>query len=416
MFAKALVLQYEDVTVAICVVDICAMRRELLDEVKKQVHAVTGIHPHNVLLSSTHTHASGSVESLLLGAADLPYRQKLPASIVQSIAQAQQKLCNATVAFGSVDEPEFVLCRRYKMKDGYEARNPVTGESDLVKTNPFGGEDQILEPVSQPDPQMCYVAFKNEEGEWLSLLANYSLHYVGDWQNGTISPDYFGAFSKHLKNKLNANDSFVAMMSNGTSGEINIWDFLNPERFPTENFKKSNFIGEVLAKKVCESVNNLEWKKNAPLSVNYKEVTVETRKPDTVSLDKFREIVSATSFEDLRGIDYSTMQKLYAREQVLLNEYPDTIKFPVQAIKIGNIVIGALGGEFFAETGLALKSESGQYQYFTVTLANDYVGYVCPEHEIQKGGYETWRCRTSYLHLKAEQQIREELCDLIHMH
>lgn len=413
MYAKALVLTYEDVTVAICVIDICAMKRELLDEVKKQVQIQTGIHPHNILISSTHTHASGSVESLLLGAADLPYRQKLPALIVQSIVEAQQKLCDAAIGFGSVDAPEYVLCRRYEMKDGYESRNPVTGELDQIKTNPFGGEDQILSPMSEPDPQLCYLAVKNEEGEWLSILANYSLHYVGDWENGTISPDYFGSFSKQLKNKLSAKEDFVAIMSNGTSGEINIWDFLNPERFPKENFKKSDLIGEELAQKVCDSLNNIEWKSGLPLSVRYKEVFVDTRKPDAASLNKSNKIVSETSFEDLKGISYDAMQKLYAREQVLLNEFPDTISFPIQALRIGDIVVGALGGEFFAETGFALKSAANSYKYFTITIANDYVGYVCPEHEIERGGYETWRCRTSFLHVKAEQQIRNELFELI---
>ncbi len=37
LFAKALVLQNNNITIAICVVDICAMRREFLDEVKQVV-------------------------------------------------------------------------------------------------------------------------------------------------------------------------------------------------------------------------------------------------------------------------------------------------------------------------------------------------------------------------------------------
>ncbi len=413
MFAKALVLQYKNITIAICVVDICAMRRVLLDEVKKQVQAQTGIHPHNILISSTHTHASGSVESLLLGAADLPYRQKLPALIVQSIVEAHNKLCNVTIGFGSIDAPEYVLCRRYQMKEGYEARNPVTGELDQVKTNPFGGEDQIIGPVSQPDSQLCYLAIKNEQDKWLSVLANYSLHYVGDWENGTISSDYFGVFSHQLKNKLNADDNFVAIMSNGTSGEVNIWDFLNPKRFQKENFQKSSLIGGDLAEKVFCSVDNIQWQSDLSLLVCYEELTIDTRKPDVRSLEMSKKIVSETCFEDLKGIDFATVQKLYAREQVLLNEFSDTINFPVQVIRIGNIVIGALGGEFFAETGLALKSIAANYRYFTITLANDYVGYVCPKHEMEKGGYETWRCRTSYLEVRAEKIIRTHLSEMI---
>lgn len=64
-----------------------------------------------------------------------------------------------------------------------------------------------------------------------------------------------------------------------------------------------------------------------------------------------------------------------------------------------------LGGEFFAQTGLTLKKELVGFNYFTITLANDYVGYVCPEREIEKGGYETWLCRTSCLEINAEHTI-----------
>jgi neutral ceramidase len=413
LFAKALVLKKGDDTIAICVVDICAMRRDLLDDVKQQVYAQTGIKPQNVLISSTHTHASGSVESLLLGAADLPYRQKLPALITQAIVNAQQKLVNAKIGFGSVDAPEYVLCRRYTMKEGYEARNPVTGGLDEVKTNPFGGEDEIIGPIAQMDTQLCYIAIKSEQDEWLSLLANYSMHYVGDWESGTISPDYFGEFTNQLKDKLNAGNEFVGMLSNGTSGEANIWDFLNADRFPKENFAKSQLIGGALAEKVAQSIPQIQWQNEADVAAQYADVTVGLRKPNKEELDAAKELVAQSNYEQLEGIDYATMQKLYAREQVLLNEFPDEVQFPVQALKVGNIVIGALGGEFFAETGLSLKQQAKKYHYFTITLANDYVGYVCPEHEIARGGYETWRCRTSCFGLTAEQEIRDRLASLV---
>ncbi len=413
LYAKALVFKNGGTTVAFCIVDICAMRRELLDEIKKLIEQQTGISPQNILISSTHTHASGSVESLLLGAADLPYRQKLPALIVQAVIRAQQNLVQAKIGFGSIDAPEYVLCRRYTMQPGYEARNPVTGRLDQVKTNPFGGEQQIVGPVAQMDTQLCYLAIKSENDEWLSLLGNYSMHYVGDWENGTLSPDYFGEFSNQLKDLLNANDTFVAMLCNGTSGEANIWDFLNPGRFPAGNYKKSRLIGSDLAKKVAQSVTEIEWQSDASLVAQYTDLQISVRKPDAHELQAAKQLVSESRYEKLEGIDYATMRQLYAREQVLLNEFPDTVDFPVQAIKIGDVVIGGLGGEFFAETGLALKREANHYHYFTITLANDYVGYVCPEHEIERGGYETWRCRTSYLEVTAEQKIKQTLLSLI---
>jgi neutral ceramidase len=413
LFAKALVLANAGKRIAICVVDICAMRRSLIDDIKLLVEKYTGIAKEQVLISSTHTHAAGSVESLLLGAADLAYRLSIPEKIAAAIVQANRNLQPAKVGFNSIDIPEYVLCRRYQMKDGYQALNPLTGKPDQLKTNPFGAEDLIIEPTSIPDPGFAYLAIKTVDNRWLCLLANYSLHYVGDWPAGTISPDYFGAFSKQITEKLKASKDFLAILSNGTSGEVNIWDFLHPDRFPTAHHAKSELIATAIAEKVMQSIDDIEWETDPLVSARYKDLTSGVRKPSDKDLEKAKMLVSNSSYEQLEGIDYETMRKLYARETVLLNEFPDEIKFPVQLFQIGNIRIGALGGEFFAETGLSLKSLPQGKKYFTITLANDYVGYVCPEHELEKGGYETWTCRTSYLNPAAEGKIRACLAEMI---
>jgi hypothetical protein len=107
------------------------------------------------------------------------------------------------------------------------------------------------------------------------------------------------------------------------------------------------------------------------------------------------------------------VQMIYNREQLLLNEYPDTVLAPVQAIRIGNQVIGSLPGEFFAETGLLLKKSVSAFDYFTISLANAYCGYVPPAHEMERGGYETWRARSSFMEPDAEKLLREELLNLI---
>src|SRR5690554_580910 len=66
LHAKALVLQSGNTVIAMVVVDICAMGQELLDMVKTQVEKELGINPSHVLISSTHTHAAGSVEEVHL--------------------------------------------------------------------------------------------------------------------------------------------------------------------------------------------------------------------------------------------------------------------------------------------------------------------------------------------------------------
>ncbi|WP_217452040.1 hypothetical protein [Mucilaginibacter humi] len=240
---------------------------------------------------------------------------------------------------------------------GYVAGNPVTGGADNVKTNPFGGEDFIDQPNAETDPQVGFFAVKGIDNKWISVLANYSLHYVGDWENGTISPDYFGEFSKQLQAKLNAGADFVGIMSNGTSGNINIWDFLNPERYPTQQFEKSKLIGDDIAEKVFNELKHIDWDNSPSLAIQYSEPELNTRKPTPSELQSAERVVAASNYEQMQ-INDETLKQLYAREQVLLNDLPDSLIFPIQAIKIGNGVMSSLGAEMFAETGLWLKQNS----------------------------------------------------------
>lgn len=411
LYSKAIVLQHDTTLIALVVVDICVMPKDFLDEVKLAITAVSEIPFDNILISSTHTHSAGSVAEIHLGGVDLAYRKKLPELLVESVVKAKENLRPARIAFGAADAPEHVLCRRYHMKEGYVPFNPVTGGIDQVKTNPFGGEESILESVAATDPELSYLAIQGLDGEWIALLANYSLHYVGDWENGTISADYFGVFAEQVKQQLNASDDFVGIMSNGTSGDINIWDFKNQERYPKEHFAKSQLIGTKLAVKVALSLGAVTWEENPDLAAIYEQVPLGVVKPTKDEVEAAKKIVAVANYRELIP-DQAGLKQIYAREQVLLNEFPDTITCPVQAVRIGSGVIGALAGEFFAETGRLLKSNITR-PYFTISMANGNVGYVPPAIEIDRGGYETWRCRYSCLEKDSEKIIRQKLIGMV---
>ena len=411
LYTKALVLRKDRITLALIVVDICVMGQELLDHTKNLIAEAHGIPPGHVLISSTHTHASGAVEEVHLVQADLAYRENLPGLILQAVSNALGKLQPAKIAFGKTPAPEHVRCRRYRMDSSYVPVNPVSGLSDKIKTNPFGVEGQILRPVAVPDPELSFLAVKGLNGQWISVVGNYSLHYVGDWENGTVSADYFGVFSNALKRELNASDDFVGMMSNGTSGDINIWDFLDQDKYPKELFAKSKLIGEDLASKVIAVLPELDWEENPELGAVYQERMIARRMPSKEELEKATNVLKTGKLEYLIP-DMEGWKKLYAREQLLLAEFPTSATVPLQVLQIGSGKIGALPGEFFASTGLHIKAIVPS-SYFTITLANGNVGYVPPAEELANGGYETWRCRISNLHEEAEEEIRLALIALI---
>ena len=68
----------------------------------------------------------------------------------------------------------------------------------------------------------------------------------------------------------------------------------------------------------------------------------------------------------------------------------------VQAIRIGDAGIVGFPGEVFADTGRRATDQLQAKPLFTVSLANDYIGYICTDTALQEeGGYETWAANTS---------------------
>lgn len=410
LFARAIYLTDKQTKILIVVVDICVMKREFLDPLKKRIYEDTGIPPSNQMISSTHAHSTGSIAELLMGQIDLAYRNLLSENLLELAKNVVQREQYIKVAFGKIRKPEYLVCRRYKMKASYQPWNPVLKTIDAVKTNPFGHEREIIEGTSDPDPEVCYLGFKNQDDQWVGLLANYGLHYVGDCGRSTITADYFGYFSKKMAS-LMGSENVICMMSNGASGEVNSWDFMDGDRYPKAYHEKSKLIGEDIAEAVFASVEGLDWDTNASLDLLYQDLPLSKRTIPEETLTESYEILAETDYEAMAYSDEDLYNKVYAREQILLESIPNEILFPVQCFRIGRNILGTLGGEFFSQSGKTFKNEADSY--FSICLANDYVGYVPPAAEFKNGGYETWRCRSSFLEENAEGKIASCLIGMI---
>ncbi|NND33534.1 MAG: hypothetical protein HKN76_13165 [Saprospiraceae bacterium] len=411
LYAKAIVLSDENVTLLFIVVDICTMSPDYVDDIKREIKNKTGLASDQIIISCTHTHAAGATEEVYLGGADLAYRQSLRLQIVRLATTVLEKIRPAKICYGQVSAPEYVRCRRYYMEKGTTIINPVSDKSDIVKTNPFGLEKHIKGPVSIPNEDLSFLAIKGLDDQWIGVLANYSLHYVGDWENGTITADYFGEFAKFLGESLPHANDLVGIMTNGTCGDINIWNFTSKKK-KLEPHQESRHIGQALAQKVINALSDCIWEKDTTISIVSDHIKIKTRKPNLEDLEIARDTI--TGLKNLTP-DYSdeSLRIIYAREQILLDEMKGDRDCKMQAIKIGRLLIGTLPGEFFAETGLLIKSHCSEMTYFSIGLANGNVGYVPPEGQFALGGYETWRSRYSCLELNAEEKIRKCLLRLI---
>jgi neutral ceramidase len=414
LYSKALAFDNGQQRFVFIVVDNMTLDSDLINDAKAIIEKNAGLAPEQVMISCTHAHSTGSVIETATVQADMSYRLIMPGKIARSAILALNNLKPAKIAWGQVDVPKFVSCRRWYMKPGYAMISPF-GDTDKVWMNPPLGSEYLDRPVSPVDPQVCYLAVKSLDDQWISILANYSTHYSGVPGN-TISADYYGEADVQLKSKLRAGDDFVGIMSNGTSGDVNTMDFNLDKNYPEDSYDKLRMIANDITDSIVGSLDKATWSSNPVFRSAFAKAVTDRRLPSPEVLAHSVELVRTTDFTRLGTTDKASddISRLYALDVVKIEAYlPKQFALPVQAIRIGEGTIGTMPGEMFSETGLKLKKEAPCNYYFSVCLANAMIGYVPPAEQFQLGGYETWLCSGSLVEVNGEEKIRNTMTELI---
>ena len=414
LYAKALAFDNGKLRFVFVVVDNMTIDEDLINDTKAIISKRTGLLPEQVMISCTHAHSCGSVIEVATCQADLSYRLYMPSKIVKAVELALGRLQPAKIAWGHIDVPKHVACRRWYMKPGFSMISPF-GDTDKVWMNPSPGSEFLDRPVSPTDPQVSYLAVKTTGDKWISILANYSTHYVGVPGN-TISADYYGEMDNQLKSRLNADKDFVGIMSNGTSGDVNTFDFKDTKNYPSAPYAKMMQIAHEITDSILVSLEKATWSSNPVFNMASGSTIIARRRPSEKLLAKVTELVKNTDYATLGTTDKASndMARSYALEVVKMEAYqPLHYNLLTQAIRLGDGTIGTLPGEFFSETGLKLKKQAPCKYYFSIALANAMIGYVPPAAQFQLGGYETWLCSGSLAEVNAEEKIRMTLTGLI---
>jgi hypothetical protein len=382
----------------IAVVDTCLVDRPVFDEAKKLVEQHTGIPPACVMMSATHTHSAGSVCGAHLSPADPGYRAWLPGRISDAVRCALNNLAPAQAAWAAGSVPGQVFCRRLLTKPGVIYTNQLGFTNELAKMNWDSPHPADGEPAGPTDPELFVLSIRSVDGKPLALLANYSLHYVGDVGPGHVSADYFGVFAGRIEQLLGAEGQdppFVGILCNGTSGDVNNVNprIRRPAGPPYSQIRK---VAEEVALEALRVTRDLKYQRELTLAARFSECVVATRRPGPAELAAARALVGNRPLEKLSG-----WADNYAREQLLLAEWQAEVSLPIQVFRIGNLAVAGWPGEIFAASGLALKQLSPIQPLFNVGLANGWYGYIPPPDQFQYGAYETWRMRTSPLETNA---------------
>jgi neutral ceramidase len=409
LHARCIVLDDSQTRLALVVVDSCMVPREVFDEAKRLASKRTGIPVSNMLMSATHTHSAPAATPLFQSDPDPGYQKFLARRIADGVWRAANNLGPAKIGWGSAQVPEQVFNRRWFMKPGTPLLDPFNRTNDRVKMNPPVGSTDLVEPAGPTDPEVVFISLQHTNGKPLALLANYSLHYCGGVGQGVISVDYFGMFADRIQELLGADRQdppFVGAMANGTSGNINNVNFRGgqPKQPP---FGQMRIVAHRVAQAVHEAHAKVKHKDWVRLKTLQAEITLGVRKPGAKEFEWAGSVLSTTSLPLL------TPEHVYARETVLINDYPDEVTMILQALRIGDVGIAAIPCEVFVEIGLDLKKHSPRKPSFTISLANGYNGYLPTVEAFALGGYETWRARSSYLETNAAPKVYETVLRLL---
>ncbi len=411
LHARCLVLDDGTTQIALVVCDLLGLHRSVSVEARKLITEATGIPSANVMISATHTHSAVSA----LGStprgyfSDVPlddYQRFVARRIADGVRSAVNLLRPAQIAFGTAEAPEHVFNRRWFMREGTVPVTPFGTQRDTVKMNPPAGSKDLVEPAGPTDPTVSFIALREPGGRLLSVFSAYSLHYVGGVGGGHISADYYGMYCEALKKLQPGADNdppFVALMANGTSGDVNNINFRTPRpRQPA--YAQMRFVAEDVANKVHAALAKVTWQDGALLAARYRELDLAWRKVEPELLAWARD----TEAKATGTIGKASIATVYAgRIQRLAQASPQT-KAPVQAFRIGDICLGTSPCETFAETGLEFKKHSPFAQSFMVELANGYYGYMPTPRHFALGGYETWPA-TNYLEPQASVKVMAAL-------
>jgi hypothetical protein len=398
LYARSIALDDGETRIVLCVVDTCMMPHDLIDGAKELVSAESGLSTAHMVVSATHTHSAPAAMGCLGTRVDPDYAAWLPGKIAESMAASLQNLQPARIGWASVDDWTHTHNRRWIRRADKVIDDPFGDATVRAHMHPGHESVDVIGPSGPVDPELSVLALQLHDGTPLAVVANYSQHYYGA---PLLSADYFGFFGRTMAKRLGQASSegpFVAMMSQGTSGDLARMNYGDPKLEDT-----MAAYSEAIAANAMNAYESIEWHDFVDLGIVEKKITLRHRVPDAARLDWAEGRVAA-----LQGEIPQSQPDVYAHEAIYLHE-KQKAELKLQAIRIGDLSIATLPNEVYAITGLKLKAQSPLVSHFNIGLANGAEGYIPPPEQFIFGGYTTWPARTAGLEIDAEPAIVETL-------
>jgi hypothetical protein len=356
LWAKSLAVEDEaGARIVIVTVDLAFLSQEICEAVAERVLSAHGIARENIVFNASHTHSGPLVAHPKLALLELPaeherlvheYTAQLVGVLTEIITEALENLAPAQLEFGH-GKATFAVNRRQPTPDGI-----VNG------CNPDGPSDHNVPvlKITAPDGSLRAVLF----GYACHTTSMTSRHYL-------VNGDYAGYAQIALEEKYPGAQAMFLQLCGADQNPL-----------PRGTIELTRDYGVQLATAVQRAMSRV---------LPTQEGTVRGAL-QTIELDFAPH--SRATFE-ARLLEESKWRVRHAR--LMLKTYDKgcpirQMRYPVQAIGLGDLVLLALSGEVVVDYALRARRELGDENLIVAGYCNDFAAYIPSQRVLEEGGYE----------------------------
>lgn len=403
LYARALVLNDGERSVAIVTTDLIGLDDEEVGAVRAIVEREAAITPQNLIVACTHTHSGPIVHpfppgDLVPGQADEDYFRLLPRLIASAVLMAQRRQRPARV--GAASGTCFInINRREILPDGTLRGLPFLGR------NPEGITDREVGVLRVDDATT---------GEPLAVLLSYACHPVVLGPNVEISADYVGYAVNFIEHALGGNA--VALFANGAQGDMN--SIVHPG-----TYADAERLGTILGAEAIQVALNTQT--HAEVCIQTATRRAELPLNPAASPERQREYIRFLEEEHRRFVAESDERRAWdiemrlavARYRLHNREHLEHLYMPAEVTAFGlqgeGVSVGLVSepAELFCTYGMQARAQSPFATTLVLGLANGFIGYVPTPNVYAEGGYE---CEATQVAPEAGEQLCQTMIDALH--
>jgi neutral ceramidase len=368
--------------VALIACDVLMIERDVLDRAARRVERETGIPFDHILINATHTHHAPTTVTVHGYERDEAFTRQVEDKIAQAAAKAVRRLAPSTFLFRLGEESSVGKNSRLLLGDG--------------TIYWVGPHDDAVRPTGPFDPELPVLALRRRDGGLEAVVFNHSTHTIGTRKPGVRSPSFYGLAAQELEKERGGTFLFFE----GASGSTHNLDVPAAEAA----YRIHHAVAAALDAAHERPVDRVDAIR--------KEITVKVRHFREEDDDRVVVNYCTKRIKDPAAAR-SVIETFRAMRRKLDSRQGEARKTWVQAVRIGDVAIVGVPGEFFTALGEEIKRRS-PFRYTCVfELANDYIGYIPDRSGYERGGYQVWTGLHSYLEPGTGEQIVAETVELL---